>query len=127
VHPADIPAEYEGRFYMGGRETIFRALRDYFPEFLDTLFEKSGCTRDDIDHAFLHEASGPIFEETVRLSGIPEEKVNRDYRGYGNTISAELAISLDDAVRRRTIKRGDRILLVTYGAGFTCGGVVFDY
>jgi len=127
VHPADIPTEYEGRFYMGGREAIFRALREYFPEFLDTLFERAGCTRDDVDHAFLHQASGPIFDETIRLAGIPEEKVNRDYREYGNTISAELPISLDDAVRRGTVARGDRLLLVTYGAGFTCGGVVFDY
>ena len=127
IRPATVPPEYEGRFYMGDRGTIFGVLREYFTGSLDTLFAKSGCTRDDIDYAFIHQASGPIFEETARICGIPTEKIHRDYEQYGNTISAELPISLDNAVRNGTVTRDDKVLLVTYGAGFTGGGVIFDY
>ncbi len=127
IRPARVPPEYESRFYMGNRETIFGALKKYFPDSLATLFAKSGCKTDDIDYAFIHQASGPIFEETGKVCGIPSGKIHRDYEQCGNTISAELPISLDNAVRRGAVQRDDRLLLVTYGAGFTGGGIVLDY
>ena len=127
IRSAKIPMEFDGKFYMGNRETIFGVLREYLSSCLNILFARSGCTRDDVDYAFIHQASGPIFEETVGISGILGEKIHRDYRQYGNTISAELPISLDNAVRKGAVGRDDRLLLVTYGAGFTGGGVVLDY
>jgi len=127
IRPAGVPPDYDGRFYMGDRETIFGALKKYLPDSLATLFAKSGCATGDIDYAFIHQASGPIFEETVKICGLPSGKIHRDYEHYGNTISAELPISLDNAVRNGKVSTDDTILLATYGAGFTGGGIVLDY
>jgi 3-oxoacyl-[acyl-carrier-protein] synthase-3 len=40
---------------------------------------------------------------------------------YGNSAAASMPIALDRAVRGGTLRRGDRLLLVGGGAGFSAG------
>jgi 3-oxoacyl-[acyl-carrier-protein] synthase-3 len=127
VHPPRIPLEYKGSFYMGRREVINEALRTSLARCVDEVLQTAGLTREDIDVAFVHQPSKPLFEEAVRAVGIPRNKLIEDYERYGNTISAELPISLDENVRSGRIKRGDTILMVTFGAGFSAGIMVFRY
>jgi 3-oxoacyl-[acyl-carrier-protein] synthase-3 len=127
IHPEGIPAEYKGSFFMGKRETMFEALRNNLGFFIEGTLSEAGLSRDDIDLAFIHQPSKPLFEEAAKASRIPREKVIRDYERYGNTISAELPISLDESVRSGRVKRGDKILMVTFGAGFNGGVLVFEY
>ncbi|MBI3951716.1 MAG: ketoacyl-ACP synthase III [Acidobacteria bacterium] len=127
VHSPRIPLEYKGSFYMGRREVINEALRNNLSRCVDEVIQTAGLTKDDIDVAFIHQPSKPLFEEALRAVGIPRSKVIEDYERYGNTISAELPISLDENVRNGRIKRGDTVLMVTFGAGFSAGILVFRY
>lgn len=127
VHSPRIPPEYRGSFYMGRREVINEALRNNLARCVDEVLQTAGLTKDDIDVAFIHQPSKPLFEEAVRAVGIPRSKLIEDYEQYGNTISAELPISLDENVRNGRIKRGDTIMMVTFGAGFSAGILVFRY
>jgi len=127
VHPPRIPPEYKGSFYMGRREVINEALRNSLSQCVDEVLQAANLSKDDIDVAFVHQPSKPLFEEAVRAAGIPREKIIEDYEKYGNTISAELPISLDENIRLGRIKRGDTILMVTFGAGFSGGIMAFRY
>ena len=40
---------------------------------------------------------------------------------YGNTTAATLPLALDDVVRKGRINRGDLVVFVAVGAGFTVG------
>jgi 3-oxoacyl-[acyl-carrier-protein] synthase-3 len=46
---------------------------------------------------------------------------------YGNTSAASVAIALDEAVAGGKIRRGDLILLLVFGAGFTWGAAVIEW
>ncbi|MFQ5864058.1 MAG: 3-oxoacyl-ACP synthase III family protein [bacterium] len=127
VHSPRIPVEYLGSFYMGQREVIHQALKNELASGVDEVLEMASLTRDDIDVAFIHQPSKPLFEAAVAAAGIPRQKVIHDYERYGNTISAELPISLDENVRNGRIKRGDTILMVTFGAGFSGGIFLFRF
>jgi 3-oxoacyl-[acyl-carrier-protein] synthase-3 len=127
IHPPRIPVEYRGSFFMGRREIMFEALRNHLGLCIDGALREAGWTPEDIDVAFIHQPSKPLFEEAARASRVPREKIIHDYQRYGNTISAELPISLDENVRQGRIKRGDKILMVTFGAGFNAGVLVFEY
>jgi len=127
VHSPRIPSEYKGSFYMGRREVINEALRNNLARCVDEVLQTAGLSKDDIDVAFIHQPSKPLFEEALRAVGIPRSTVIEDYEQYGNTISAELPISLDENVRNGRIKRGHTILMVTFGAGFSAGIMVFRY
>jgi 3-oxoacyl-[acyl-carrier-protein] synthase-3 len=126
-HPEQIPAEYKGHFFMGLRETMFEVLRTNIASVVEGALAEAGLSRDAIDIAFIHQPSKPIFEMAVKTLGIPRARVVEDYARYGNTISAELPISFDENVRNGRVKRGDKVLMVTYGAGFSGGVLVFEY
>jgi 3-oxoacyl-[acyl-carrier-protein] synthase-3 len=127
AHSPRIPLDYQGSFYMGHREVIHKALENNLARCVDEVLATAGVSRDDIDVAFVHQPSKPLFEEAVQAVGIPRSKIIQDYEQYGNTISAELPMSLDENVRNGRIKRGDVVLMVTFGAGFSAGIMVFRY
>ena len=41
--------------------------------------------------------------------------------------SATIPIAIFDAFEKGWLKKGDRVALVGFGAGLTCGGVVIDW
>jgi len=46
---------------------------------------------------------------------------------YGNTSSASIPISLDEAIAAGRITEGMTVLLVAFGAGFTWGSMVIRF
>jgi 3-oxoacyl-[acyl-carrier-protein] synthase-3 len=127
VPTARVPEDYHGSFYMGDGRVIQQALKDNLPQGVEAVFQKAGVTRDDIALAFIHQPAKPLFEAAFKASGMPREKVVQDYHLYGNTISAELPISMDEQVRAGRIKRGDLLLKITFGAGFSGGIMIYRY
>lgn len=126
-HPKSIPKEYNGYFYMGGSATLFQLLHDHFQKILNKLWKKTGLCSRDVDFAVIHQPTGPLFEAAVENSGIAPHKIAKNFAKYGNTVSAELPITLDEAIEEGQIKKGDIVLLVTYGAGITGGCMLLKY
>jgi 3-oxoacyl-[acyl-carrier-protein] synthase-3 len=127
VHPPEIPNGYQGKFYMGPRSVFFKVLREELPICVESVLKEARLSKDDIDVAIIHQPNRKLFEAAVRSLKIPLEKSIQDFHRYGNTISAELPIALDENVRNGRIKRGDKLLLVTFGAGFNAGVMVLEY
>lgn len=131
TRPSEIPSEYGGSFYMDPNRTVFfKALEDYFPTLVRNLLKKAALTISDIDHVLLHQPSLPLFEHSLRvLDWIPRPKVfGIDYFAqYGNLVGAEFPVMLEDGIQRGLIKRGDLVMMATYGAGFTMAGMIFRY
>ena len=127
VHPEAIPIGYKGKFYMGPRKVFFETLRHELAPCVEGVLKESGLSKDDIDVAIIHQPSRKLFEAAVKSLKIPAEKSIQDFHRYGNTISAELPIALDENIRNGRIQRGNRLLLVTFGAGFNAGAMVLEY
>jgi 3-oxoacyl-[acyl-carrier-protein] synthase-3 len=127
VPTENIPEEYHGSFHMGDGRVIQKALRDNLPLGVENVLADAGITRDDIDVCFIHQPSMPLYKVAVKAVGVAEDKLVEDYAQYGNTISAELPISLDENVKSGRVKRGDTILKVTYGAGFSGGIMLYKF
>ncbi len=125
--PKRVPRDGYGYFYMGGKALLFELLRHHLITTLDKLWKKTGFGPNDVDFAILHQPSGPLFEETIKYSGISRNKIAQNFERYGNTVSAELPITLDEAIENGKIKRGDILLLVTYGAGINGGCMLLRY
>lgn len=134
-HPKSTPEEFKGYFYMGenypGETRLLFELADkVLPPFIQALWENTGLKIDDVDFAIVHQPTEPLFKkalECLGLSSLPSKKLSRNYALYGNTVSAELPISLDEAVENGQIQRGDTLLLISYGAGITIGGMLLRY
>lgn len=125
--PSSIPLDYNGYFYMNPDPGPFHdTMRRAMPVEFQKLLRKAGVSKDDIDLFLLHEPSKPLFELSLKLLEIPREKTFQNFERYGNTVSAEMPLLLDEAIREKRVKEGDLVLIFTYGAGFTMGSMIFE-
>jgi 3-oxoacyl-[acyl-carrier-protein] synthase-3 len=83
------------------------------------ILKEFGVGVEQIGHAIFHQANARLMAAVARRLGLPAEKVYSVIERFGNTSSASLPIALDHAVREERIRRGDVILLGTFGGGLT--------
>jgi 3-oxoacyl-[acyl-carrier-protein] synthase-3 len=111
---------------MAGSE-VFKAAVRSMAEAADQALMRAGLTGDDIDLLVPHQANIRIIEATAKYAKIPLEKVFINVSRYGNMSSATVPIALDEAVEQGRIKKGDNVLMVAFGAGFTWGASVLRW
>jgi len=91
------------------------------------ILKKAGLGPDDVDLLIPHQANIRIINSTAKKLGFPLEKVFINIQEYGNTSAASVPIALNEAIEQKRIKSGDRVLLVSFGAGFTWGSVILEF
>lgn len=91
------------------------------------IMSSQGITSGDIDWFIPHQANIRIMEMVADRLEIPLEKVIITVHKYGNTSAASIPVAFDEAVRNGQIRRGDLILVNSFGAGLTWGAALFRY
>jgi 3-oxoacyl-[acyl-carrier-protein] synthase-3 len=81
---------------------------------------------NDIDLFLFHQANMRINQYVADQLGIPQEKLVHNIHKYGNTTAATLPLLMAEAQRDGKLKRGMRVALVAFGAGFTWGSIIID-
>ncbi|AER66837.1 3-oxoacyl-(acyl-carrier-protein) synthase III [Thermovirga lienii DSM 17291] len=110
---------------MKGNE-VFKFVNRVLPSFLDEVCDKANLTPEDIDWWIFHQANMRIIEGVLRRSKQPHEKAIINLDKYGNTSAASVFIAFHDALKDGRIKKGDTILMTSFGAGMTYGAVIFS-
>ncbi len=87
----------------------------------------AGVSPDQIDWIVPHQANLRILEAVVDRLGIPVEKVIITLDKYGNTSTASIPVALDEAVGDGRIKKGDLVLMMSFGGGFTWGAILLEW
>ena len=59
--------------------------------------------------------------------GVDDSKVMVNIDKYGNTTAATIPLGLCDAVAQGRLRKGDLVLIVTVGAGYTTGGLLLRW
>jgi 3-oxoacyl-[acyl-carrier-protein] synthase-3 len=108
---------------MAGREVFKHAVQE-MTEAVDRALDGAKLTSHDIDLLIPHQANIRIIEATAKHAQIPMEKVFVNIDRYGNTSSASIPISLDEAIEQKRVGPGSTILMVAFGAGFTWASMV---
>ena len=111
---------------MYGKE-IFKVAVRTLAEFATRSLESNGFTIDDIDWFIPHQANFRIIEAVAKRLNCPIEKVVVNVDRYGNTSAATIPTALDEAVRDGRIKKGQLILLDSFGAGLTYGAILMRW
>ena len=109
---------------MNGREVFKFAVRA-LTEAVQEALAHNGMTADQVDHVIAHQANIRIIDAVLDRLEIPREKVWLNIHKYGNTSSASLPMTLDEANRAGRLKQGDVIAMMSIGAGMAWGsGIV---
>jgi len=91
------------------------------------LVQRNGLTSDDIALVVPHQANLRIIKAMQERLGVEDSKVMVNIDRYGNTTAATIPLGLRDAVAEGRLKKGDLVLILTVGAGYTTGGILLRW
>ena len=124
-HPASVETVEKRMHFMKmeGKEVFKHAVRA-MGEAARKALEKAGLTMDDIACVVPHQANMRIVEAIRDRLGVAPEKFFINLDKYGNMSAASIPVALDEAIQQGRIKKGDNVVLVAFGGGFTWGAMV---
>jgi 3-oxoacyl-[acyl-carrier-protein] synthase-3 len=108
---------------MEGNE-LFKVAVKSMTEAAHIAIKKAGLRFSDIDLFIPHQANMRIILAVAKRLKLSLEKVFANIEKYGNMSSASTAVALCEAVKEGRVKKGDNILLDTFGSGLVWGACV---
>ena len=112
--------------HMEGRETFKHAVTRML-EAANQALEMAGLKAEDVALVIPHQANARIIGAIADRLGLPAEKVFMNLDKYGNTSAATIPVALDEANKAGRLKKGDIVLLVAFGGGFTWASSVLRW
>jgi 3-oxoacyl-[acyl-carrier-protein] synthase-3 len=111
---------------MTGNEVFKHAVRCMCTA-AQRVLHKCGLTMDDVDHVVPHQANQRIIQAIANRLDNSMDRFYVNLDRVGNVSAASVPVALDEAVRSGHIKKGDVILFVAFGGGFTWGATVMEW
>lgn len=113
-------------FRMNGR-AVFNTATKVLPEAIKECLELSGLKNSDIDHVLPHQPGVGVLKKTSEISGIPWEKFHTNMEHYANTAGATIPLVMDETNKAKKLKRGDIVLMIGVGSGWTWGAAILRW
>jgi 3-oxoacyl-[acyl-carrier-protein] synthase-3 len=100
---------------------VFKHATRRFCEAIKEVLAKGGKDIEDVSLVIPHQANQRITDAVGARMGLSRERVFSNIAKYGNTTAASIPIALAEAVREGRLQRGDLLVTVAFGSGFTWG------
>jgi 3-oxoacyl-[acyl-carrier-protein] synthase III len=128
VSPFLPPPPHSAKHYlkMDGRE-IFKFAVNAVKNSIPRILEMAGLELEDLDYLIIHQGNYRILEAGAKFAKVPMDKVFVNIHKYGNTSAASVPIALHEAREDGKIKDGDKVLLISFGAGATWGATLLEW
>lgn len=111
-------------FYQDGR-SVFKYAVTSMADVAAEIMERNNLTGDDIAYLVPHQANKRIIDATANRMGVGPEKVMLNIQHYGNTTAATIPLCLYDYEKK--LKKGDNLILASFGGGFTWGSTYLKW
>jgi 3-oxoacyl-[acyl-carrier-protein] synthase-3 len=106
---------------------VFKYAARRMAEMATKLLERNGFTKDDLALLVPHQANLRIIRAAQERLGVDDSKVMVNIDRYANTTAATIPLGLRDGVEQGRLRKGDLVLIVTVGAGYTTGAVLLRW
>lgn len=110
--------------YQEGR-TVYKYAVANMTDACESAIERNHLSKEDIDWVIPHQANLRIINAVTQRLGVPSERVMVNIERYGNTSAATLPLCLWDF--ENTLKKGDKLILTAFGAGFAWGSIYIKW
>jgi len=117
--PESLVAQHH-KVSMRGRE-VYKFAVTALVQAVERIVAEHNLSLSQIQHVVAHQANVRILEAILERVGISFEKAHININRYGNTSSASVPLTLDEANRSGKLKAGDLILVMAIGAGMSWG------
>jgi len=116
----DARAHY---IYQDGR-TVFKVAVQGMAEVAAELMGRNSLTAADVDWLVPHQANRRIIDACGKRLGLDSSKVMVNIDRYGNTTAATIPMCLSEYWMSGQLRRGQRLVLAAFGAGYTWGAIL---
>lgn len=122
------PLEVDKKPLIGMRgNEVFKLAVNIMGDIVDEVLAASQLQKTDINWLIPHQANIRIIQAIAKKLSLPMSQVIVTIERQGNTSAASIPLALDFSVREQRIKRGDLLLLESFGGGMTWGAMVVRY
>ncbi|STX50439.1 3-oxoacyl-ACP synthase [Legionella busanensis] len=111
---------------MNGKEVFKNAVKR-FTECISNALKSTQLTIMDIHHIIPHQANIRIINSVAANLEIPLNRIHVTLDKHGNTSAASIPLAFEDLFNLGSVKEGDIVLLVAFGAGYTWGTIIFEF
>ena len=123
--PSHITVDHRLHYlYQEGR-TVFRYAVTNMSDDVMEVMRQNNLTPGDVDWVIPHQANLRIEEAVAKRAEIDPSKVLINIERYGNTSSATIPLAMWDFEDR--FKKGDKLILTAFGAGFVHGAAYYKW
>ena len=91
------------------------------------ILERNGLTSKDLALVVPHQANLRIIRGMQERLGVDDSKVLVNIDRFGNTTGGTIPLGMMDAVEQKRLRKGDLVLLIAVGAGYTTGAVLMRW
>jgi 3-oxoacyl-[acyl-carrier-protein] synthase-3 len=91
------------------------------------ILERNGFTSRDLALVVPHQANLRIIHAMQERLGVDDSKIIINIDRFGNTTAATIPLALMDALEQKRLRKGDLVLIITVGAGYTTGAILMRW
>lgn len=128
LHPASHETIDKKMHYVhqDGRN-VFKFAVKLMTEVSLEILQRNGYTTEDVTLYIPHQANLRIIQSSVERLKLRPEQVVINIDRYANTTAATIPVGLAEAYQQGRMKKGDLMLLASFGAGFTWGSLLLRW
>ena len=108
-------------------KTVFREGTKRMTDLCKKALESTGLEKEDVDHFIFHQANGAMLMMVGGKLGLSPQQVPITLDRMANTTSCTIPSVMHDIISSGRAKRGDKMLLVSFGGGITSGAILMEY
>jgi 3-oxoacyl-[acyl-carrier-protein] synthase-3 len=112
--------------YQDGKP-VFKAAVKGMADVSAEIMQRNNLTGADVAWLVPHQANLRIIDATASRMGLDPEKVMINIGRYGNTTAATIPLCLSEWWLDGKLKKGQNIVLSSFGAGYTWGAVLIKW
>jgi len=121
VRPSEMGVSVQLGYYKMKGMQLARVALQVLPKVVHRVLDESGWTPTDIDFIASHQPNFKMLVAGTKRMNFNPAIVGTAFTHLGNIGPASLLILLSLAKQERRIVRGSKLLLVSFGLGFSCG------
>lgn len=93
---------------------------------INELLQKSGEKIENIKYIVPHQSNLKIIKAIASKLKIEENKMYTNIQNIGNTFCASIPIALEEMEEKGILQKGNKIILIGYGAGLNTGSILIE-
>jgi len=108
-------------------QSLFKVAVNSMVEAASIAIKKAKLKLSDIECVVPHQANDRIISAVAKKLNLPKSKFFINIEKYGNMSAASILVALYEAVDQKRIRKGDHVVLVTFGAGLVAAANVVKW